>query len=302
MPSSISVIISTYNRAPILERVLGSLTRQSLTPDRFEVVVVDDASTDDTARICDRMRSGLPNLQYVRMDVNVGQSIGRNRGIDKSSGDHLLFIDDDCIADEQWVERMSAALNREPIAGGAVASPARPYAKLCHNIAQYHAFMPGRKARITEVIAGANMAFRRTVIKELNGFQPNRKYAEEWEIMLRAQAKGYRAMFVPGAVVIHDHDRTTLAGIVHYSATHAAETIILRNRYRSLLNTPYLFRSPVFLMAASPLLALEATVRIYLRDNNLAKLFWTIPSVYATKVAWCWGAALGLWKHYKHTK
>ncbi len=162
--------------------------------------------------------------------------------------------------------------------------------------------MPGRKARITEVIAGANMAFRRSVITELNGFQRNRKYAEEWEIMLRARSKGYRAIFVPGAVVTHDHDRITLTGIVYYSASHAAESILLRNRYRSLLNTPYLFRSPVFLMTAAPLLALEATVRIYLRDNNLAKLFWTIPAIYATKVAWCWGAALGLWKHKQRTK
>lgn len=296
---SISVIICSYNRASLLKSALRSLTQQTLMPKQFEVIVVDDNSNDETAEVCDTMRCELPNLKYVSTDTNVGSGPARNLGIEMATGNHILFMDDDCLAAENWVERLSSVLNQEPIVAGAVASPTSNYFKLCHNIAQFHAVMPGQNDGPIEFLAGANMAFRRSVLKELNGFQKNRKYAPDWEIVLRARMKGYCPFFVSDAVVTHDPDRTTLTSILKYSTEHASETILLRNKYRSLLRAPFFLRSPTFILAAAPLMAFKATADIYLHNLSLAKFFWTAPVVYAIKLAWCWGAAIGLRKkHY----
>jgi GT2 family glycosyltransferase len=260
------------------------------------VIVVDDGSGDETAGVCEMMRRELPNMRYISADTNMGKSRSANLGIRLARGDYVLFTDDDCIAHEDWVERLSAALDREPIVAGAVASPVSNYIKLCHNIAQFHAFMPGRKAGLVEFIAGANMGFQRSVLEGLNGFRTDLKTSQDMEFILRAREKGYRVYFVPDAVVTHDHDRTTLATVFRYSSEHAAATILLRNQYQSLLHTPFVLRSPAMILAVSPLIALKVTAGIYIQNPSLAKLFWTAPLVYALKLAWCWGAAQGLRK------
>lgn len=297
-----SVIICTYNRAHLLKRVLHSLVRQTIGPDQFEVVVVDDGSGDDTTEVCDAMRTELPNFKYIPLENNQGLAIARNIGISASTGEYLLFTDDDCIAAQNWVKCLHDALDNEEMVAGAVASTTANFMKLCHNIAQFHAYMPGQKAGPKEMFAGANMAFRRSVLKELEGFYSGAECADDTEFILRARAKGHRAFFVPGAEVIHDPDRTELKDIVRYAVKHASVTIRIRNHYRSLLKTPFILRSPVLILATAPVIALSVTAGIYLRNPNLARLFWTAPFVYVLKLAWCWGAARGLRNQYAEGK
>ena len=106
----ISVIIATRNRCSLLKKALESLTRQSRPPD--EVIVVDNNSTDDTRKICEDMRNVLP-LTYV-FEGRKGASFARNAGIRKATGDIICFIDDDCIADERWLEYMEEPFIRDP--------------------------------------------------------------------------------------------------------------------------------------------------------------------------------------------
>ena len=99
-----SVIICTYNRSPVLARALRSLARQSFAAGDFEVVVVDDGSTDNTAEVCEGMHAELANLRYIAAGKNEGLARARNIGIAAAAGEYLLFTDDDCIASEHWVE------------------------------------------------------------------------------------------------------------------------------------------------------------------------------------------------------
>lgn len=292
--SSCSVIICTYNRAHLVKRVLHSLARQTIRPGEFEVVVVDDGSRDNTAEVCNAMHSQLPNLKYISTGRNTGLAHARNIGIAASTGDYLLFTDDDCIAAENWVESLRNALdNKEEMVSGAVASTTANFFRLCHNVAQFHAYMPGQNAGPKEMLAGGNMAFRRSVLKELKGFDEESR-CEDTEFVLRAREKGYRAFFAPDALVTHDPERNTLSSAVKYAASHASATIHLRNHYRALLKTPFIFRSAGLILAMAPLIALKVTAGIYLRNPSLARFFWTAPFVYVLKLAWCWGAARGL--------
>jgi GT2 family glycosyltransferase len=291
---SVSVVICTYNRAQLLKQTLDSLALQTVGPEQFEIVVVDDGSVDETPEVCHQMRQDLPHIKYLSNEVNLGIGCSRNRGIRSVEGEFILFTDDDCIANKDWVERMSAALEKESVVAGAVESPELDYVRLCHNIAEFHPFMPGRKPGKVEFIAGANMGFRRSVLDELGGFNEKVKTAEDMEFILRIRSRGYRIYLARDAVVSHEHDRGTLGSVFGYSARHASTTILLRNKYRSLLGTPFVLRSPFLTVMAAPVIALKVTLGIYMHNPRLAKLFWTVPMVYALKLAWCWGAARGL--------
>jgi GT2 family glycosyltransferase len=155
--------------------------------------------------------------------------------------------------------------------------------------------MPHHKIGQKEFIAGANMGFRLCVLQELKGFAPNLRVAQDMDLILRARAKGYNVYFEPRALVTHDPDRATLTSIFKYASRHAASTILLRHQYRELLKTPLILQSPLLLFSLAPLIALKVTFQIYRRFSGVSKFLWTLPVVYALKIAWCWGASLSLW-------
>jgi GT2 family glycosyltransferase len=289
-----TIIICTYNRAILLKRALQAVARQTLKSGQFEVIVVDDGSTDDTFSVCEGMRKQMPNLKYVSTGENIGIGRAANRGLGVARGDYLMFTDDDCVVHGDWAERMREALDSNHIVAGAIVSPVSNFAKLCHNIAQFGPFAPGRKAGPIDFIAGANMGFKRSVLEDLNGFQEIKRRSPDMELILRARSKGYQINFVPDVVVTHDPDRTTLSSIFNYASNQASSTIILRNQYQSLLRTPFMLRSPTLILIASPVLAFGITARYFLHSSSLLKFIWTLPVVYALKLAWCWGAAQGL--------
>ena len=98
----ISVIIPTYNRADLLVRSLESLALQSIHTDQFEVVVIDDGSTDSTREVCKKFNKKL-SINYQRQE-NSGISAAKNMGIFVSKGKLLLFFDDDDVADKNLLK------------------------------------------------------------------------------------------------------------------------------------------------------------------------------------------------------
>ncbi len=102
--STITVVITTYNRAQFLERAIQSAFQAGSDP---EVVVVDDCSTDDTAEFCSKL-----NIRYIRLSVNQGLANARNVGIAESSSEFITFLDDDDLrlpgSFDKQLERMTA--------------------------------------------------------------------------------------------------------------------------------------------------------------------------------------------------
>ncbi|HWS90486.1 MAG TPA: glycosyltransferase family A protein [Pyrinomonadaceae bacterium] len=109
MPT-VSVIITTHNRPRMLPRAVASAFAAGRDP---EVVVVDDASTDETARVC----RGLDGIRYVRLEENQRVAGARNVGILHSRGEYLCFLDDDDVRLEGSLDRQAAALDSAPDAG-----------------------------------------------------------------------------------------------------------------------------------------------------------------------------------------
>jgi glycosyltransferase involved in cell wall biosynthesis len=108
-----SVVVVTKDRPELLDRLLESLTRQSLTPD--EVLVVDNNSTASYAEVLQKHQHRLP-LRCV-VETTPGIAAARNRGIRESTGEIILFTDDDCVADPSWVENIVKPFYRDPHIG-----------------------------------------------------------------------------------------------------------------------------------------------------------------------------------------
>jgi glycosyltransferase involved in cell wall biosynthesis len=289
-----SVIICTHNRASLLKRALGSLVYQSFGPELFEIIVVDDGSDDETQGLVREMSANHSWVKLVSTGKKRGASGARNLGLSAATGEYVLFTDDDCIARDNWVEAMCAALNNTPIVAGSVESPRSGYAVICHNIAHFHPFMPGRKSGPVDFLAGANMGFRRSVLGELGGFDDEMILAGDMKLCLQARSMGYQPILNQEAVVVHDPVYITMPRAVKSSYAHAAQTVLLRNEYRSLLGTPFVLKYPLLLVLASPLIALSVTLKIYFKNPRLLSTFWTAPGVFFLKLVWCFGAARGL--------
>jgi len=117
----ISVVICTHNRAQSLKRTLHSLTTQTLPHSEFEVIVVDNASTDDTQTVVTSF-ADLP-VRYI-FESSVGLSIARNTGWQNAHNPYVVFIDDDAEADPVWLESIlktfAARVDQAVVVGGKV--------------------------------------------------------------------------------------------------------------------------------------------------------------------------------------
>lgn len=116
----ISVVVITLNRAQSLRETLGSLVRQTRQPD--EVVVVDNGSTDNTKEVVLSFKDRL-NITYV-YERQRGIPYARNAGIENTTKDIIAFIDDDCVADRNWLKYLEIPFIKDShigVVGGEVA-------------------------------------------------------------------------------------------------------------------------------------------------------------------------------------
>ncbi len=204
---AVSVIVPTYNRAVPLADTLADLVAQDYPPDRLEIIVVDNSSDDDTEEVVRRISASAPcPVRFYRKE-NRGPAASRNYGIARSRGEILAFTDSDCRPPARWVRTGVAHLRDEV---GLIAGP-------IHARNNEHR-IPGffhhqiTHAREDFVYATANAFYRRDVVEALGGF--NEAYGtfpfglpvggEDTDLAWRVQRAGYRAQFVPEAVVYHE--------------------------------------------------------------------------------------------------
>ncbi|MFA4903605.1 MAG: glycosyltransferase [Desulfobaccales bacterium] len=101
-----SVIVSAYNRLETLKMCLTALFHQSIELDKYEIILVDDCSTDGTKDYIDNIIQTAPNLKYIRHQVNQGLASARNSGILTVSGEYIIFLDCDIIPEPDFIEKM----------------------------------------------------------------------------------------------------------------------------------------------------------------------------------------------------
>jgi GT2 family glycosyltransferase len=214
---SCTVVIPTRGRPKLLADCLDSIARSDYPRGLLEVVVVDDGDAGDPrpAAAADAVRDRLTvSLQATN---GRGPAAARNLGASEAHGSILLFTDDDCLVDEQWVRSLSLSIREAPTtgAGGRVVN------RLGDNrwstasqrvIDMVYAYYNSNPAQAT-FLASNNLAVHADAFRELGGFDEGFRWAEDRDFCRRWLAAGRELIYVPTAVVEHAH-RLTGQGFV----------------------------------------------------------------------------------------
>jgi len=221
----ISVVIPTRNRATLLDRTLGSLLAQTLPGERFEVIVVDNGSTDATLEICRAWAGRLRNFRSI-CEKEPGLHVGRHAGLRASRSELLVYADDDIRAFPTWLEGMVDAfrdLNVGLVGGNSLpefdASPPVWWEQLKEKSPRGWAIPPlslldyGAKDGDIEprLVWGCNFGVRRSLVENAGGFHPDGMPADrlqfrgdgESHVTAFAARRGLRIRFAPRASIHH---------------------------------------------------------------------------------------------------
>ena len=222
----VSVIVPTRNRATYLEKMLESLLEQSVSKDEFEVIVIDNGSTDTTKNVCFQKKNCFPHFKYI-LEKKPGLHAGRNRGFVEAKGEYLLFADDDVIASSTWIEGIVEGFEHENVAlvGGNIipkfeTSKPEWFTDFIINknqfkiVSQLSVIWTSERENKTINpfhIFGCNFGVKREILEKCEGFHPDGMpssllmYRGDGESYVShfVQQNGLKAMFVPKAAVYH---------------------------------------------------------------------------------------------------
>jgi GT2 family glycosyltransferase/glycosyltransferase involved in cell wall biosynthesis len=216
----VSVVIPTYNRKEQLIRCLEALERQSVLPQEFEVVVVDDGSTDGTEAAL-RDRSFPFALQFHRQ-ANEGPGAARNLAISHAAGELLLFIGDDILADERLLEHHLLGHAQRPDPGDAIlghiawppwmeSTAVMDYVCGASSLQFAYHYIPALPSLDYRFFYTSNISLKRKFVVEAAEagiqFDPSFRHAafEDSELAYRLEPRGLRLSYVQEALVYHDH-------------------------------------------------------------------------------------------------
>lgn len=197
---AVAVVVATHDRAGLLPRLVAALEAQHDVP-AYEVVIVDDASTDDTWRVLEHLaaRTSL-SLRIERLPRNAGPATARNVGWRSTSAPVVAFTDDDCAPTPTWLAALvEASASADVVQGRTIPDPA-----------QREALGPFSR---TLDIAGedgfyqtCNIAYRREILQRLDGFHEQFRFpaGEDTDLAWRARELGATTCFAADAIVHHD--------------------------------------------------------------------------------------------------
>ncbi len=212
MRTNITILLATANRSHMLRPVFDSLRRQSLKPD--EIIILDQSFDKKTENIC---RDYL--FTYVKLfDQNKSKAI--NEGIHKSISKYIAIIDDDCLADERWVENLVRVFNEtttDIITGRVVAGDIEDNSvksRLDDILSRRKLYKKGIITPIF-ILSGCNMAFNKEVVINIGGFDENLGpgslflSSDDNDWGYRVLTSGYKILYEPSAIVVHRSWRST---------------------------------------------------------------------------------------------
>jgi glycosyltransferase involved in cell wall biosynthesis len=201
-----SVVIPTYNRISSLRQNLATLTAMEYSD--FEIIVVNDGSSDGTDEYLSQMTAGGKILS--RSGTHNGPAAARNAGIAAARGEWIAMTDDDCTLSADWLSRFDAAVGSTgaDIIGGSVVNgfPNSFFAEMSQEMVNHYVTTLQRMGR-QEFLTSNNILYRASVLRKEGGFDERFRFAggEERDLNRRILAHGGRAAFQSDIAVTHAH-------------------------------------------------------------------------------------------------
>jgi GT2 family glycosyltransferase len=200
-PPPVSIVVPTRSRALRLRALLASLAQQEEAP-AFEVIVVDDASLDETlATVADADSSAAAHIRAIHLPRPMGAAVARNRGWRAARGELVVFTDDDVVARPGWLAALDAAHRRDPeaVIQGRTEPDPRERVRLSAFARSQSAAGPGPWFQT------CNIAYPRALLERLGGFDEAFREAagEDTDLGWRAVENGARVVYEPAALNWH---------------------------------------------------------------------------------------------------
>lgn len=224
-PGFYSVVIPTYNREQGLERVLISIANQTLDQKMYEIIIVDDGSTDGTPQKVSEIQKIFPdhNIRYLHRQ-NGGPAKARNTGIREARGEIIFFTDDDCIVPRDWMQTLLDGLNRYPEAAGVGGWYAPPLIDLkksggsryMHMVSYRPHLVVGTYIKNHEISSNdplvcfgtfayntANVCYRKEILEKVGGFREDFYWpgSEDNDLAFRIALTGHYLLYLPFHVI-----------------------------------------------------------------------------------------------------
>lgn len=232
-----SVVIGVYNGADMIGNCLESLLHQNYPSDAYEIIVVENGSTDNTTEVVKRYPVRLYN------NPERGLAPARNFGLARSEADVIATTDADCIAHPNWLAELAKPYADPQVGGVGGAILARDHdqrdlielfsdehAPLVNYISGDHEFLPH--------FCGANASFRRHLLNQIGGFNTRMLTGEDIDVSWRIQLEtGTRLHYAPEAIIYHHH-RTTRQGLARLYRHYGFGEILLDTMYGKYANYP----------------------------------------------------------------
>jgi len=246
MPPLISVIVPALNEQNVIARCLASLKQQKLPSACFEVIVVDNGSTDRTTEVARSFRGWLPLTVLERSGVRI--SALRNLGAAMAKGEFLAFLDADCVAPHHWLQQLVDLLRADSfrIIGAQYRIPADSswVAKA------WYGNLWRLKDGPVSYVPGGDLAAGRELFMNLGGFDESIVTSEDTEFCERAAASSVPVLAIPSLSVVHLGTPQTLEGFYRKQSWHGVNVhrVFLRDILHSKSRKAMLFA--VYMLAA----------------------------------------------------
>lgn len=247
----ISVVIPAYNAEDTIGHCLSALLDQSLPREAYEIIVVDDGSTDGTRDVVRR----YPGARLIEQ-ANQGPAAARNLGGREARGDIVLFTDADCQPIRTWIERMSVPFEDQEVVGAKGTYLTRQRALVARFVQIEYEDKYDRMARDESIdfIDTYAAGYRRDVFLANGGFDTSFPIAsvEDQEFSFRLAAQGHKMVFVPEAQVYHLH-ADTLTGYLRKKFKIGYWKVLVHRRHPDKMirdsHTPQVLKIQILLTA-----------------------------------------------------
>ena len=198
---TLSVVVPVRDDAAGLRRLLASLAEQTLSSDEFEVIVVDNASRDETPQVAEAAAARIVH------EPSPSRARARNTGARSARGRRLAFIDADCVATPTWLEALTGAADTAPLVAGAVRLTTADPPNAIERFERLYRF-PQERAVAQGWAATANLLVERAAFDATGGFDvAYRSIAEDADFCVRAGRAGFELAYCKDALVEHPAER-----------------------------------------------------------------------------------------------
>jgi len=284
--SSISIIIPSLN-SPIIDQIVATILLQEQVEIIEKIVIV---GKDDLGLLANHRYS---SVKFIDTGTAVPPGTARNIGIKATTSKMLIFLDSDCIPQANWLsEHVAAHQANHSVIGGGVLPDGENYWALSYNLTMFHEYLTIVTPGVRSFLPTLNLSIERKVIKSIGLLDETLPRSQDLDWTTRMNKAGFQPYFWPSATVQHRHNRTTFKKLWRDCVRTGHFARQARLTHQDTLHTPTWLRSRALILLLSPLIAIGVTVKILQEHPSFSKKYWqTIPAIYLSKLAWCWGAS-----------